>query len=284
MRFPDDKFYFPKRLNYWCFFLAVALTADPALAVRVITLTPKVTELWMQLAPVGDLVGATQPSPFPPEALKIPSAGSLMMPNTERMLALRPDWVITDHALAEGAWRTGVKALGYGLKILKLETTDDLVRESDELLKAIYGKNDSAAWLRLRRCTESLAKMPRHSFRFVALAWMDPPVLFGKKSFLSDLLSRFGGTNVASDSFSPSYPEVSREWLIRQKVDRVFFLGEDQWTIKLFERAVNDFWPTETPKTTSLNSDHFARGTLTPLRHLEDLKTASPVPEACRAL
>ena len=60
---------------------------------RIVSLIPSVTEMIFAMGAADRLVGVGSYDRFPPEVSRIPKVGGLLDPNTESILALRPDLV-----------------------------------------------------------------------------------------------------------------------------------------------------------------------------------------------
>ena len=61
---------------------------------RIVSLAPSITEIIFALNQEGRLKGVTQFSDFPPEALKLPSVGSYVHLDLEKIVSLKPDLCI----------------------------------------------------------------------------------------------------------------------------------------------------------------------------------------------
>lgn len=236
--------------------------------------SPQVTELLFQLGLGDHIVGTSAFSDYPDAAKRIPVLGPIFLPNLERAIVLKPTLALYDDFnrrewFEEALLRRGVP--GY---VFHLRSADALVSQSRGLL----GDRPSPMLDRAERCVAELPKVK--SFRFIAFAWWDPSILFGHDTFLSDLLTKLGGENLAPRGGS-AYPQVSREWLLARNPERVFFLVEDPGEAPVPEAFFASLWKTH--RTTPLRNASFSRATMTPLGHVDELDVA-PAPEACRAL
>ena len=68
----------------------------PLEAARIVSLSPAVTELIFHLGRGKDLVGRSSACDYPQEVRRLPVAGDFARPDTEKLLSLRPDAVITN--------------------------------------------------------------------------------------------------------------------------------------------------------------------------------------------
>lgn len=83
---------------------------------RIVSLVPATTEMLFAMGAGDRLVGVGTFDRFPPETDKLPRVGGLIDPDTERILALRPDLVIvynTQSELKQRLDRSGVPYFNY---------------------------------------------------------------------------------------------------------------------------------------------------------------------------
>src|SRR6186713_1751453 len=98
--------------------LVVACIAASAAAQqrRIVSLVPALTEMLFAIGAGPQVVGVSSYDQFPPEVRTLPRVGALLDPDTERILALRPDLVITygsqSNAEAQFA-RAGIRTYSY---------------------------------------------------------------------------------------------------------------------------------------------------------------------------
>ena len=98
-----------------CFAFVVAAQAQPP-AKRIISLVPAVTEILFAIGAGPQVVAVSTYDDDPPEVLKLPRVGALLDPDTERILALRPDLVIvygSQTELQKQLERAGIRTFAY---------------------------------------------------------------------------------------------------------------------------------------------------------------------------
>ena len=66
----------------------------PSRASRIVSLVPAVTEMLFAIGAGSKVIAVSSFDTFPPEVRKLPQVGALIDPDTERILALRPDLVV----------------------------------------------------------------------------------------------------------------------------------------------------------------------------------------------
>ena len=107
--------------------------ALPRVAERIVSLAPHTTELLFAAGAGSKIVGVSEFSDYPSEATKLPSVGSSMQLDIERIVALKPDLII--------AWQSGnharqverLRKLGYPVFYSEPHRLDDIASTLEKL-------------------------------------------------------------------------------------------------------------------------------------------------------
>lgn len=219
-------------------FLADAVYAPPEAALvapvtggaeaprRVAIATPSVCEIVFHLGAGDRVVGVSDFCTHPPEALEKEKIGGWLNPNRERILALKPDLVITQgkhEVMAKLCAEKGItffsievssladiraSMLSIGSRLGVEERADEAARAWDEAIEEIRqrvaNRPQPLVFLTISRTPGRLAGL------------MTP----GPDTFLSDLISVAGGKNVFADAES-KWPTISKEALVVRKPDMI---------------------------------------------------------------
>lgn len=232
----------------WLPFLAVAAIAglmviatfgrgarpvkDDAGKLRLVSLSPNITEIVFALGAGGSLVGVTNCCDYPPEAKKIACVGGYGTPNLETLLSLSPTLIIAGGNESQD----DLNALRHsGIRVLEPKTGN-----FRELFQAI-GEIGNAVG-RPRRAAEIIAGM-QAEFDAIAVryrpvggkrpprvfveVWHDPLTTAGGTSFIEEAVTRAGGVNVARDLRQP-YPAISAEKVIEWNPDVILVCYADE--------------------------------------------------------
>lgn len=173
---------------------------------RIVSLVPALTETLFALGAGDRLVAVSSFDNLPPDAAGLPRVGALLDPDVERILALRPDLVLTygsQEELQAQLRRAGIGAYSYrhaGLSGV-LDTIRDLGRlvgrrdAADRLARTVAGRID-AVRARVRG---------RPKLRTLLVFGRDPGTLrglyaSGGRGFLHEMLEAAGGANVFADA------------------------------------------------------------------------------------
>jgi iron complex transport system substrate-binding protein len=189
-------------------------------AQRVVSLAPSNTEILFAIGAGEQVVGRDQLSDFPEEAKAVTDIGSTFDAlNTELIVAQKPDLVLA----AEINTPEQVKQLeNLGLKVYYLKNPKTLEGMYDNLMLVaqMTGHTDEAAKLveslkaRVEAVDKKIAPLSSRFSVFYELDGTDPakPYTAGKGTFITLLIDRAGGYNIASDL--QDYPQLSLEQVV----------------------------------------------------------------------
>ncbi len=185
---------------------------------RVVSLSPSITETIFALGRGNWLVGRSNCCNYPEAAKKVKVVGGFGTPSLEPLLEAKPDIVFTsamkDPSTAETIKKMGVKfillpsdSIGDYLKMVKkLGTVMDCTAAAEKEEKRI--KNGIGKFQReAARVPEN--KRPKVFF----IIWDSPLMTAGKKSFINDFIELAGGRNIG-ENINKDYFRCSDEWLM----------------------------------------------------------------------
>ena len=206
---------------------------------RIVSLIPATTEILFAMGAGNRLVGAGNYDRFPPEVDKLPRVGGLLDPDTERILALRPDLVIlyaTQSDLRARLDRASVPYYSYEHRAMPdimqtIRAIGARIGAAESAERVAAGMEQSLADIR-----RAVAGRPR--LKTMLIFGREPGTLRGVLAsggygFLSDLLDVAGSENAFADIKQQSV-QASTEMLLARRPDAIVELryGDDR-------RAVN---------------------------------------------
>lgn len=200
----------PTKLIVVVVLVALVSPAHAQTSRRIVSLVPNVTEMLFAIGAGPQVVGVSSYDDFPPDTKTLPRVGALLDPDTERILALRPDLVITygSQAEAESQFvRAGIRVFAYrhggaenaGIDNV-LQTMRELGRmtghlsEAERVTRDVRGQLDAVrARVRGRSRPRTMLVIGRDAgtLRGVYVA--------GGVGFLHELLDIAGGNDVFAD-------------------------------------------------------------------------------------
>jgi iron complex transport system substrate-binding protein len=208
---------------------AIAVAAVDTVPKRIVSLSPATTEMIYAMGAGNRLVAVGSYDRFPPETSRLPRVGALLDPDTERILALRPDLVIvydTQTELKQRLERASVpyysyehrampdimttirtlgSRIGFGLQADALASKMD--QELNQVRRSVAGRKRPRTMLVFGREPSSLQNV------FAS----------GGYGFLSDLLDIAGGDNVFGDVKQQSV-QASTEMILARRPDVIIEL------------------------------------------------------------
>jgi iron complex transport system substrate-binding protein len=205
-------------------------------AQRVVSLAPSNTEILFAVGAGSQVVGREEFSDYPEAAKNVTSIGPAFEAlNTELIVSLKPDLVLA----AEINSPEQVKALeDLGLTVYYLSNPHTLEEMYDNLntVAQLTGHEAETATLieslkqRVAAVDEKMAPSSSRISVFYELDSTDPakPFTAGKDTFITLLIDRAGGYNIASEL--ESYPQMSLEQIVAAD-PAMIILGDSMWGI-----------------------------------------------------
>ena len=197
---------------------------------RIVPLAPSLTEILYYLGLGDRVVGVTNYSYYPPEALEKPKVGSYIDLNIEKIITLGPDLVIG----TKDGNNPGVVDLLEQAKIPTYIVNPRNVVEVIETIRivgrlcGIEAKADQLAQGlkdRLDRIRKGVEKQKK-PLVFLQIN-LHPIMTVNRNTFHQDIITLAGGINMSADS-SISYPRISIEEVIRKKPEVMIISSMDR--------------------------------------------------------
>jgi iron complex transport system substrate-binding protein len=180
---------------------------------RIVTMLPSLTEVVCELGACERLVGVDDFSNWPAPVRQLPHLGGLEEANIERIVALRPDLVL----LASSSRAVG-RLQGLGIKVATLEpkTLADLRRVWTQLAQVLGAGDGAAGWQRLEAGVDAAARRLPAALRGTTVYFEvnSAPYAASEESFIGELLTRIGATNVVPGKLGP-FPKLNPEFVVR---------------------------------------------------------------------
>ena len=207
---------------------------------RVISLSPSLTETVFHLGRGDWLAGRSSACNYPEEAKKVEIAGDFGRPSIEKLVSLKPDIVIAS-AMAEPALKTTLQQLNIRFYLLPDKSFDEYfatVKKLGELLDCRKRAADEIKRVKtgLAKFAEDNKKLQENRPKIYLEIWDRPYMTIGKKSFINDMIEYAGGKNIASDR-EEGYFNCSEEWIIKSDPEIIICPGmKDRRTTDVMKR------------------------------------------------
>jgi iron complex transport system substrate-binding protein len=180
---------------------------------RAVSLAPSLTESIFAVGGGSRLVGVTTFCNYPAEASSINKVGDTINPNLEAIIALKPQVVFVSTASQIESFTNSLQQQGIAVFVTNPNDVDS-VYKSLEQIGDIFGEKTKADELvnSLKARTEAIAakvSTEKPVLVFVQIS-KEPLFTIGKSSFVTDLITRAGGSSVTSN-IGEAYPKFSKE-------------------------------------------------------------------------
>ncbi len=200
--------------------------ARPKPPQRIISLVPAITEVLFAIGAGPQVIAVSSYDDDPPEVTKLPKVGALLDPDTERILALRPDLVIvygSQTTLKEQLAKAGIAWFDYRHAGLADVFPEFVALGSRTGHEAEARTRVAEMEARLNAVRTRIAGRPRP--RTLLVFGREPRAMrtleaSGGIGFLNDMLELAGGRNVFADVRTQAV-RVSTEMLITRAPDVV---------------------------------------------------------------
>lgn len=188
---------------------------------RLVTLAPNLAENCFALGQGSNIIASSEYTDFPEQAKKIPTVGAFSNPSLEKLLVLSPDLILvtdgTPLAVVERLRKMGRQVYADDPKSLSA------IVEAIRSLSVVIGVADRGFEVALSmhrsiaRVAEAAKKLTSKPAVYVEI-WNSPLMSAGKGTFVSDLISIAGGSNIA-DETNTAWPVLSEEYVISHNPD-----------------------------------------------------------------
>lgn len=216
-------------------------------AQRIVSLAPSNTEILFAIGAGDQVVGRDQLSDYPEAAKNVTDVGSTFQAlNTELIVSLQPDLVLAAEINTPEQVKQ-LEDLGLTVYYLKNPHTLEEMYGNLEIVAQLTGHESEAAALieslkaRVAAVDEKIAPISSRPSVFYEMDATDPakPYTAGKGTFITQLIERAGGYNIASDL--EEYPQMSLEQVVA--ADPAFIiLGDARYGISPESVAQRPGW------------------------------------------
>ena len=171
---------------------------------RIITIAPNITEGIYALGKGSTLVGRSDYDDYPTEALSAPSIGSLLEPNIEKIVELKPDVVIASTLFSKDVIK---KLEGLNIKVIVLYGEENFTGVYDTMTKLgqVVNANEKAMSIisemknKVTEITDKVKTANKPIVYYVVGFGKSGDFTAGKDTFIGNMIEMAGGENAAKD-------------------------------------------------------------------------------------
>lgn len=207
-------------------FLLILFAVIPAAMwaenIKVVSLSPALTEIICHLGGEKYLIGRCSACDYPASIKALPVAGKFGFPEIERIAALKPDWVI-GNTFANASAKKKLQQLGIETTLAQISNAGDYIY----WLKIIGSKLQlelpaRAAEQSFRNDEKFLQTLEPLKLKVLWVVNAKPLIAAGKGSLPDSVLQMVKAENAAG-SVNKEYFRCSAEWLATAKVDVIIW-------------------------------------------------------------
>lgn len=217
-------------------FAGIASAENPS---RIVSLNPSATETLFALDAGKSLIAVTHFCPVPELKKNKQSIGTVLEPDIERIIALKPDLVM---ATTEGNKKATIQTLKKaGIKVLVLGGIDNFSDLYDRigLLGGVLGCENNASSLvaEIKARLNHIKAEERSEKKTVFMQLgTNPIVTINNDTIINEMIEFAGGSNIASNE-PVRYPRYSREAVVAKDPDVIIIVSMG----KFGERALSEW-------------------------------------------
>lgn len=218
--------------------------AQPNKPQRIVSLAPNLTEILFALGLDDKIVGVTLDSDYPPAAQQKTKVGTFWQPDTEAVIAAKPDLVVALQIEQQKRVADSLNRLGYRVLALKIEKFEELFtatqkigtatgckQRDDELIENVSGR------LNYLKSKYSSTNKPK-------VLWViqtEPLRVAGRNTFINELIELLGGENAIGPTIQ-RYPPIGTEQLLACNVEVIIQSAMGKTDIGQQQQQAEVFW------------------------------------------
>ncbi len=217
------------------FFLAflVPLAAFSKTAKRIVCLSPSGAEILCEIGAEKSIVSRTDFCDYPEKIRSVPSIGGFdgRTFSIESILSCKPDFVYGSKGMHD--FLAPVLAKHKIELFLSTATSIQDLKNEIQYIGEITGCEKKAKQLNIRiDQTRALVikKTPDPALVYWEV-WSSPYMSIGKNSYISELISICGGSNIFDSIEDIAYPTVNQESIITSNPDIIFIQSDSKLTV-----------------------------------------------------
>ena len=211
---------------------------------RIVSLAPNLTEILFALELDEQIVAVSNDSDYPPEAANKKKIGTFWQPNTEAIIASKPDLVVTLWFEQQKAVADSLRRLGYQVLTVRIEKISELLAAIQEIGTAAGCAQLSNRVVENIRNHLSDLQSKLVSADKVKVLWVvqaEPLRVAGRDTFINELIELAGGENAIGRTIQ-QYPPISTEELLACGAETIIQSGMGRSNMAEQQKTAERFW------------------------------------------
>ena len=206
-------------------------------SMRIISLTPNITEILFALGLGDNIVGVTNHCNFPPQAQSKTKVGSSFQINSEAILLLSPTIAFAMSSTPNHKLKSKLDNIGCKSVSLRIEQLSEIYSAIEIIAKTCNVKEKGRELIasiktNLEKVTAHENSKPRPKVLFVVQ--QEPLIVAGKNTYINELIEMVGAKNAVSGT-DLLWPQLSKESLLLFAPDVIIQttlaenVGDESW-------------------------------------------------------
>ena len=220
------------------------VTPLPNKPARIVSLAPNLTEILFALGLGEQIVAVSNDCDYPLKAANKKKIGTFWQPNTETILAARPELVVTLWFEQHKAVADSLKRLGYRILTLKIEKIDELLTAIQKIGTATDCKANADQLVKNINSQLNELQLKLGSANKVKVLWVvqaEPLRVAGRNTFINEMIELAGGENAIGNTLQ-QYPPIGAEEILTCGAETIIQSAMGKSNIVEQQKAAEKFW------------------------------------------
>ena len=244
---------------------------------RIVVLDPATVEMIYMLGAEDKIVGVAnleRSKVWPEEKVaKLESVGTFMKPSLEKIIALKPDLVITS-ALTDDNLNNGLKSNNIEVKRVQANSIEEIFTNFMEVAKMLGKENEANKIIAEKRAKlEEIKKMAAINKKGLFVMSASPLMVFGNDNLPNDIMKLLNIKNIAENQKGRN-PIVTPEFIMKENPDIIITLLPNPAQIVATNPQLKNVNAIKNNKFIVVNSSQILRGSPRTIDQIEEIAKA----------
>lgn len=211
---------------------------------RIVSLAPSLTEILFALELDDKIVGVTLDSDYPPAAQEKTKVGTFWQPDTEAVIAAKPDLVVTLQIEQQKRIADSLNRLGYQVLALKIEKIEELFTATQKIGIATGSEQRADELIEQIKGQLNYLKSKYSSINKPKVLWVvqtEPLRVAGRNTFINEFIELLGGENAIGPTIQ-QYPPIGTEELLACNAEVIIQTSMGKTDIGRQQQQAEIFW------------------------------------------
>ena len=244
---------------------------------RIVVLDPATVEMIYMLGSEDKIVGVAnleRSKVWPEEKVaKLESVGTFIKPSLEKIIALKPDLVITS-ALTDDNLNNGLKSNNIEAKRIQANSIEEIFTNFLEVAKMLGKENEANKIIAEKKAKlEEIKKMVTGNKKGLFVMSASPLMVFGNDNLPNDIMKLLNIKNIAENQKGRN-PIVTPEFIIKENPDMIITLLPNPSQIVATNPQLKNVNAIKNSKFIVVNSSQILRGSPRTIDQIEEIAKA----------